>query len=292
MNNHMRRWLLAIMAVLICSGCAFISVDLANLMQFQPFEERTLEEGTKDKVLVVEILGVIRTTASRNTFTPEQGTLERLETVLDMAEKDQNIKGIILKIDSPGGGYTASDLVFKEIITYKDEQDIPVVACITGSGTSGAYMVALAADSIIALPSAIVGNVGVILPSISLEGLMDKLGIDNQTITSGKFKDTGNPLRDMTGEDKEILEDIVMEFYDNFIQRVTEMRPVSEEDLAVIGDGRVVTSTAGKKFHLIDEVGYFEDALVKMEALAEIEDPTVVMYRRKGENIGGFYSWP
>ena len=196
------------------------------------------------------------------------------------------------KIDSPGGGYTASDLVFKEITAYKDEQDIPVVACITDSGTSGAYMAALSADYIFALPSAVVGNVGVILPSISLEGLLDKLGIDNQTITSGKFKDTGNPLRDMTDEDKEILQDIVTEFYDNFIQRVTQTRPVTEEDLAVIGDGRVVTSTAGVKFHLIDEVGYFEDALAKMEAMAEIEDPTVIMYRRKGENIGGFYSLP
>jgi len=292
MNNHVKRWLLTIMAVMICQGCAFISVDLANLMQIQPFEERIIESGTKDKVLVVEILGVIRTTAGRDVFTPKQGTLERIEAVLKKAENDKNIKGLILKIDSPGGGYTASDLVFRKITAFKKEQDIPVIACITDQGTSGAYMAALAADHIIALPSAIVGNVGVILPSISLEGLMEKLGIDNQTITSGKFKDTGNPLRDMTDEDKEILSDIVTEFYDNFIQRVTQIRPVSEEDLAIIGDGRVVTATTGKKYHLIDEVGYYEDALTKMETLAEVDNPTVIMYRRQGENIGGFYSWP
>ena len=292
MNKHIKPWLLTITAVLVCQGCAFISVDLANIMQFQPVEERVIETGTKDKVLVVEILGVIRTTAGRDTFIPKQGTLERIESVLEKAEKDKNIKGIILKIDSPGGGYTASDLVFRKITAFKEKQGIPVVACITDQGTSGAYMVALAADYIIALPSAVVGNVGVILPSISLEGLMDKLGIDNQTITSGKFKDTGNPLRDMTDEDKEILSDIVTEFYDNFIERVTQIRPVSEEDLAVIGDGRVVTSTMGKKYHLIDEVGYYEEALSKMESLAEIDNPTVIMYRRQGENIGGFYSWP
>ena len=292
MNNHINPWLLTIMAVLVCQGCAFISVDLANLMQFQPFEERVIETGTKDKVLVVEILGVIRTTAGRETFTPKQGTLERLDSVLEKAEKDKNIKGIILKIDSPGGGYTASDLVFRKVTAFKEKQGIPIVACITNQGTSGAYMVALAADHIIALPSSVVGNVGVILPSISLEGLMDKLGIDNQTITSGKFKDTGNPLRDMTDEDKEILSDIVMEFYNNFIERVKQTRPVSEEDLAVIGDGRVLTSTMGMKYHLIDEVGYYEEALTKTEKLAEIDNPTVIMYRRQGENIGGFYSWP
>lgn len=280
------------MAVLVCQGCAFISVDLASIMQFQPFEERVLEKGTKDKILVVEVLGVISTTASRGMVTPKQGTLERIESVLEMAANDQNIKGVILKIDSPGGGYTASDLVFREVMAFKEKKDIPVVACITGSGTSGAYMVALAADRIIALPSAIVGNVGVILPSVSFEGLMDKLGIDNQTITSGKFKDTGNPLRDMTGEDKEILQDIVTEFYDNFIERVKQTRPVSEEDLAVISDGRVMTSSVGLKYHIIDQVGYFEEALAEIQTMSGTENPTVVMYRREGENKGGFYSWP
>ena len=96
----------------------------------------------------------------------------------------------------------------------------------------------------------------------------------------------------MTDEDKQILSDIVTEFYNNFIERVKEIRPVTEEDLAIIGDGRVVTSTMGMKYHLIDEVGYYEEAQSKMESLAEIDNPTVIMYRRQGENIGGFYSWP
>ncbi|MBN2297512.1 MAG: signal peptide peptidase SppA [Deltaproteobacteria bacterium] len=292
MNRHMIGWLLVLLGVLLCQGCAFISVDLANLMQIQPFEERVLQPGTKDKVLVIEILGIIRTTAGRDVFNSKQGTLERIDSVIEKAEKDKNIKGIILKIDSPGGGYTASDLVFRKIESYKNTREIPVVACITDSGTSGAYMVALSADHIVALPSAVVGNVGVILPSISLEGLMDKLGIDNQTIKSGKFKDTGNPLRDMSEEDKGILTDIVMEFQHNFLQRVTEKRPVTEEDLAIISDGRVMTSTVGMKYHVIDEVGYFEEALAKMETLAGLEKPTVIIYRREGENKGGFYSWP
>ena len=280
------------MALLVCQGCAFISVDLANIMQMQPFEERVLRSGTKDKILVVEILGMIRTTTKRDTFMPKQGTLERLDSVLEKAEKDSNIKGILLKVDSPGGGYTASDLTFNRITEFKESQNIPVVACITDQGTSGAYMISLSADHIVALPSSVVGNVGVILPSISLAGLMDKLGIDNQTITSGKLKDSGNPLREMTDEDKEILEGIVMEFHHNFIQRVKQHRPVTDEDLEVIGDGRVMTATVGKKYHLIDKVGYFEDAVSKMEELAGTEKPTVVVYRRKGENSGGFYSWP
>jgi len=292
MNKHIIGWLFILLGVILCQGCAYISLDLADLMQIQPFEERVLQPGTKDKVLVIEILGVIRTTAGRNAFSAKQGTMERIDDVIEKAKKDKNIKGIILRIDSPGGAYTASDLVLRKIESYKKTQEIPVVACITDSGTSGAYMIALSADHIVALPSAIVGNVGVILPSISLEGLMDKLGIDNQTITSGKFKDTGNPLRDMNEEDKGILTDIVMEFQRNFLKMVKEKRPVTEEDLAIISDGRVMTSTVGMKYHVIDEVGYFEEALTKVETLAEVEKPTVIIYRRKGENKGGFYSWP
>ena len=278
--------------LLILQGCAFVSFDLGSFLQFQPYEERVLKEGSKDKILVVEVLGIITTTTVRDSFMPRQGTLERMDGVLEMASQDKAIKGILLKIDSPGGGVTASDLVFREIKDFKESHKIPIVACITGQGTSGAYMVALAADRIVALPSAVVGNVGVLLPSISLEGLMDKLGIKNQTLTSGKLKDSGTLLRDMNKDDKAILEGIVTEFSQDFIAKVKTIRPVKPEDLAVIEDGRVMTASTGMKYHLIDQVGYYEDAMKTMESLSQTKSPTVVVYRRKGENKGGFYSWP
>ncbi len=279
-------------SLLILQGCAFVSFDLESFMQFQPYEERVLKEGSKDKILVVEVLGIITTTTMRDSFIPRQGTLERMDGVLEMARQDKSIKGILLKIDSPGGGVTASDLVFREIKDFKESRKIPIVACITGQGTSGAYMVALAADHIVALPSAVVGNVGVLLPSISLEGLMDKLGIKNQTLTSGKLKDSGTLLRDMNKDDKAILEGIVTEFSQDFITKVKTIRPVKPEDLAIIEDGRVMTASTGMKYHLIDQVGYYEDAMKTMESLSQTKSPTVVVYRRKGENKGGFYSWP
>lgn len=287
-----RKLLLYTALLFLLSGCAFVSVDLSSLTQVPPLEERVIREGSGQKILVVEILGLIRTTGSRDTFIQRQGTLERLDNVLEMAQKDKKIRGVILKIDSPGGAYTASDLVFRRIREYKSTQEIPVVGCIVDQGTSGAYMAALSADYIVALPSSVVGNVGVLLPSISLEGLMEKVGIDNQTITSGNLKDAGTPLRDMTPEEYDLLKSIVMEFHSNFISRVKEARPVTEQDIAVFQDGRVVTSTTGKALHLVDEVGYYEDALKKVESLADVEGPSVIVYRRKGENRGGFYSWP
>lgn len=288
----MIRLLSATALLFACSGCAFVSVDLSSLTQIPPLEERVIREGSKEKILVVEILGLIRTTGSRDTFIHRQGTVERLDNVIEKAKKDRDIRGVILKIDSPGGAYTASDLVFRKIREYKTSQNIPVVGCIVDQGTSVAYMAALSADYIVALPSSVVGNVGVLLPSISLEGLMEKLGINNQTITSGNLKDAGTPLRDMSDEEYELLSGIVMEFHSNFMKAVRESRPVTEQDVAVFQDGRVVTSTRGRALHLIDEVGYYEDALKKIESLANVEKPTVIVYRRKGENQGGFYSWP
>jgi protease IV len=281
-----------ILIFLACSGCAFVDLDLGSMTQIQPLEERVIHEGTKDKVLVVEVLGFIRTTDRHDSFMPKQGTYERLESVLDKAKDDKHIKGIILKIDSPGGGYTASDLIFRKMKEYKEEHKLPVVACIVDQGTSGGYMVALSSDYIVAAPSSVVGNVGVLMPSISLGGLMGKLGVANQTIKSGKLKDAGTPLRDMTKEEEALLQGIIMEFSGNFLERVKGIRPVTKEDLAIVQDGRVLTASQGKNLHLIDQVGYYEDVIKKMESLGSVKDPTVVVYRRRGENQGGFYSWP
>lgn len=283
---------LAILLTLAVSGCAFITVDLASLSRIPGLEERILKSGTDDKVLVVEVLGPITTTAVREALAKRQGSLERIDDILTKAKKDKQIKGIILKIDSPGGGVTASDLIYRRILAYKDTQKVPVVACITNMGASGGYMVALAADRIVALPTSTVGSVGVLLPSISVEGLIDKLGIRDQTLTSGKYKGAGSMLNDMSPDEKAIYEDIIQDFYQDFMTKVRDRRPVSEEDLHIIGDGRIMTARAGLKCRLIDEIGYYEDALKSVEKAAQIKDPTVVVYRRQGENKGGFYSWP
>lgn len=137
-----------------------------------------------------------------------------------------------------------------------------------------------------------VGNVGVRMTSLSFEGLIDTLGIRDQTITSGKMKDAGNPLRDMNAEERAIYQDIVGTLYEDFIAKVKKHRPVTADDLKIIGDGRIMTAKSALQYHLIDEIGYYETALKAAESTAKIQNPTVIVYRREGENTGGFYSWP
>lgn len=294
MRNKVLKPFLPVIALLflILPGCAFINVDLGSLSGPRYLQERLLEEGGDDKILVLEILGTISQTAKRTPFSNELGMMERVDLMLRQAKKDEDIKGIILRIDSPGGGVSPSDLIYQRIMEFKKEQNVPVVACITGTGASGAYMAALSADKIVALPLSVVGNVGVLIPSISLAGLMDTLGIENQTLKSGKYKDVGNPMRDMNDDEKKILMDVISEFYNDFIEKVKANRPVTKDDLIIISDGRIMTASKALEHHLIDKIGYYDTALETVSKLAKVENPTVVVYRRSGENVGGFYSWP
>jgi len=275
------------------SGCAFISIDLQSLMTIPRMQERVLYKGAPEKVLVVEVLGLITNTRIRQMFVTQEGTLERLDGILKIAAKDPSIKAIILKIDSPGGSVTASDLLFRRISEYKTVKNIPVVACITNLGASGAYMIALSSDRIVALPTSMIGNIGVLMPIVSYQGLMDMLGIRNETITSGKYKDAGSPMRDMTEEDRAVYKAIVDEMFADFILKVKNNRPqMTAEDLKIAGDGRIMTAKFALEHHLIDEIGYYENAVKTVENITGIKNPTVVVYRRDTENQGGFYSWP
>jgi protease-4 len=291
-----RRVLLPVLlmtTIAILGGCAFVTIDLMSLTRIPGMQERVIYKGTESKVLVVEILGLITTTGVKQMFTSQEGTYERLDGILNTADKDPRIKAVILKIDSPGGSVTASDLVYRRIVDFKTNKKIPVVACITNMGASGAYMIALSADRIVALPTSMVGNVGVFIPFISFQGLMDMLGVRDETIASGKYKVAGSPKKDMTEEDKAIYKTIVDEMYADFMAKVKKNRPaMTDADIKIVGDGRVMAANTAVNYHAIDEVGYYENAVKSAEKLAGITNPTVVVYRRVGEKQGGFYSWP
>lgn len=291
---HKLRFPAALFLSLCLCGCAFVSLDMGGLFTEQPIEKRILEDRGPDEILVLELTGPINISNAREKFDASQGTLERLEDILTLAEKNASIKGVILKIDSPGGTVTASDLIYRRIRQYKARHKLPVVACITQLGTSGAYMAALAADKIVALPTSCVGNVGVIMPGLSVAGLMDKLGIKNQTITTGKYKDIGNPLRDMTDDERKLMADsFLKDAYLDFLDKIKKSRPeMTEEDLKIVGDGRIFNARYAKQLHVIDEVGYYETAREQVCQMANLTNPSVVVYRRADEAKGGFYSNP
>ena len=138
---------------------------------------------------------------------------------LDKATEDPSVKAIVLRINSPGGGVTASDLMYNEVMAYKKRTGKPVVAVLMDVAASGGYYLACSADEIIAQPTTVTGSIGVIMQTVSFAGTMSKLGITADAITSGKMKDAGSPLKAMKPEEREIFQKLVNQFYDRFVCR-------------------------------------------------------------------------
>ncbi|MGA1846234.1 signal peptide peptidase SppA [Deferribacter abyssi] len=202
----------------------------------------------KPHILVVELNGVI---------VDSKKVIKKLER----ATKDENIKGVILKINSPGGAVAPSQEIYKFIRNMKK----PVYAAISTLGASGGYYVASACDKIFALSGSITGSIGVIMKFSNLKELYNKIGIKVVTIKSGKFKDIGSSSREMTKEEKKLLENAIMDVYNQFIEDILKTRNIKRELLLKYADGRIITGNQAKKIGLVDAIGTYRDAFVSMK---------------------------
>jgi len=193
-----------------------------------------------------------------------------VETTIELIEEartDPSVKSVILYINSPGGTATASEALYYAVKKLSEEK--PVVAYIAEYGTSGAYMAALPADTIIASESSFTGAIGVYSIIISYKGLLDKLGIEVYTFKSGKLKDIGSPYRNMTEEDAEVFEEIVSELFTIFKNRVEEHRDIKDEKVYT---GRPFLAKQALELGLIDDIGTLDDAKKKARELAGLPE--------------------
>jgi protease-4 len=190
------------------------------------------------------------------------------------------VRGIILRLDTPGGDVTSSDILYREVLKFREKTGIPVVALMMGVAASGGYYVASACDAIIAHPSTLTGSIGVIALFPDVEGLLSKVGVKVQVIKSGNLKDAGSPFRNLSEEEQRLFQDIIDEHYERFLEVIHEKRKdsLSLEDIRQLADGRVYTASQALKLKLIDGVGYFDEALAKVLALAKIASARVVAY--------------
>ncbi|MBN1421270.1 MAG: signal peptide peptidase SppA [Planctomycetes bacterium] len=266
------------------SGC--IVVPLGGLFRESSLEETTLirAEGTftRARVAVIDISGFLRVEEEGGFLRSRPGTVYEVRAALRRAAADARVKAIVLRIDSPGGGVTASDILNREIRRWKDETKRPVVACIVDVGASGGYYVACAADEIIAHPTAVTGSIGVIMQTFDLSGLLAKIGVKSEAIKSGEKKDLASIWREMSAEERAILQGIVARMYERFIDVVAKGRKLAPEKVGALADGRVFTADEAKEAGLIDRTGYMEDAVARAKILAAIDDARVIRYTRGG----------
>jgi protease-4 len=271
---------LTLVSILFLAGCTCFSIPL---MQREGKLEETVVSGKgKDKILLVDISGVISSKERRGGLFREQSSMvSQLREELQKASQDEGVRGVILRLNTPGGTITASDIIYQEITRFKREHNLPVVACMMELATSGGYYVAIAADTIVAHPTTVTGSLGAVAVKFNAEGLMEKIGVEDETITAGDKKDLFSPLRPLTEEERGIIQEMLNEFHQRFISLIAENRKtLSLEQVKPLADGRVYTADQALKNGLVDEIGYLDDVIEMVKGKAGLEKAKVVMYHR------------
>ena len=254
-----RKW---VAAVLLCVVLASVFLASYFYARLSPHKGKG-SVFTQDKIAVVKIEGVLIDAA------------EILREITRYKERD-DVRAIVLRIDSPGGAVVPAQEIYEELRKLRNEKMI--LASVGNVAASGGYYVACAANEIIANPGSLTGSIGVISEYPNLEKLMDKIGWESLVVKSGQFKDVGNPMREMTKEEKHLMQSLVDNVHKQFVQAVAEGRNMNVKAVEHLADGRVYTGEQAKAHGLIDRLGNFQDALDRAGELAGIKGEPVVIY--------------
>ncbi len=292
MKRSLATMLLSI--VLAASGCVYVSGGINPFgSRREGLRETTVSGEGRDKILLLDVSGIITggDSTGKMGLWRREGTVARVQEALGAARDDERIRAVVLRIGSPGGEVTASDTIFREILAFKEETGRPVVAALLGVATSGAYYVALAADEIVASPTTVTGSVGVILVGLNAEGLLAKLGIEDQTVKSGAYKDLLSPFRRTTPAERTIVQGVIDQLQRRFLAHVAARRPrTTAASLERIGDGRIFTAAEAADLGLVDTIGYVDDAVATARTAARLERARVIMLHREIEYRENIYS--
>ena len=240
--------------VLVMAGFFVLIVAVSNMEWF------TFARG--DKVAVLPITGLI---------IDSEATIEQLKKF----SKDDSVKAIVLRLNTPGGSVGPSQEIFEEVRKVGGKK--VVVASMGALAASGGFLIACASDKIYANPGTITGSIGVIMNFVNVRDLIEKIGVKGIVIKSGDFKDIGSPLREMRPEERKLLQSVIDNVYSQFVNTVAERRNISRDDILAIADGRIFSGEQAKNLGLVDNLGNLEDAIAEAGIMAKIEgEPQVV----------------
>ncbi|MBS4191628.1 signal peptide peptidase SppA [Bacillus sp. FJAT-49705] len=271
------------------SGLAFKDVESSVTELFassnDALVEEVIEEGNNlKKIAVLEVDGVIQDTGQPTSlFTSagynHKGFMKKLEQV----KEDDTVRAVIIRVNSPGGGVVESAEIHDKIKEIQTETKKPVYVSMGSMAASGGYYISAPADKIFASPETLTGSLGVIMQGINYSGLAEKYGVDFVTIKSGPYKDIMSPSREMTEEERKILQTMINNSYEGFVKVISEGRNIPAAKVKEIADGRVYDGRQAKEINLIDEFGYLDDVIETMKKDHKLNDAKVVKYT---ENLG------
>ncbi|MEA3226314.1 MAG: signal peptide peptidase SppA [Planctomycetota bacterium] len=275
--------LLMSMSTLVGCGSRAFHVQLVPTDQRLKETQIQRDKGLfiSDKIAVIDVDGLMvnrrRSGLMRTGENPVSLFLEKL----DKAAADPSVKAVVLRLNSPGGTVAASDIMHHRLLEFKRKTGKPVIACVLGLGCSGAYYLACGCDRIITQPSGVTGNIGTIFQTFSVAGTMEKIGVKAVTIKSGKLKDMASPLHDLSEDERQVLEGVIDDLYQQFLDVVRQGRPdLGEQKIRDLADGRVFTAKQALHEGLIDKVGYLTDGIEWAREMAGVDKAKVVIYHR------------
>ncbi|CAH2716062.1 Putative signal peptide peptidase SppA [Neobacillus rhizosphaerae] len=268
----------------VLSAVAFkgIETDFTNIMNTSehPFTEEVVKNGSElKKIVILDVDGVIQDTGDsgsilQNSGYNHQDFMKKLNNIKD----DDTVKGVIIRVNSPGGGVVESAEIHEKLKEIQKDSKKPVYISMGSMAASGGYYISTAAKKIFASPETLTGSLGVIMEGYNYKGLADKYGVDFVTIKSGQYKDIMSPTRKMTDEERQILQKMIDNSYEGFVKVISEGRHLSIDQVKKIADGRVYDGRQAKEINLIDDFGYLDDVIVKMKKDEKLNGAKVVRY--------------
>jgi len=288
--------LVASVAVNCLQFATGVGIDASSMGAARPKEKFTevLEEDRKskspDKIVRIDLEGIISSSSSDGILGAVSMDVDGIKRALEQAVADPNVKAIVLRVNSPGGEVTASDMLYNAVKEAAKKKK--VVIYMDSLAASGGYYVSCGATKIVANETTLTGSIGVIIQSLNYSEAFGKFGLATMTFASGKFKDSLSGSRPMRDDEKAYVQGLVSDMYEKFVGIVSEARGIPKDELkANIADGRVFTGMQAKNLKLVDQLGYVEDAYTLARQLGNAPDAMVVKYQRHhglGELFGAF----
>jgi len=286
-------WML-VAGLLSATGCGPIHFAVGVSPGDQELQTTTVTSDGhwfSPQVAVIDVSGVIMNAPKPGLIQRGRNPVSDLHEKLQEAADDSRVKAVVLRLNTPGGGVTASDAMYRDIVRFKQDTGKPVVALMMDVTASGGYYVACAADKIVTYPTSVVGSIGVIVQTISVKPALSKIGIHVEAMTSGKNKDAGSPLSILTDDHRKVLQGLVDDYYARFVTLVRDARPdIPMDRFDDLTDGRVVSGEQAVALGLADHVGDIIDAGDMATEMAGLDHADMIIYHRRLEYVGSPYA--
>ena len=288
-----KRWIALVIAaavlmvsLLINSVFAMFQNDFVNdftdlmTLETAQFEEAVIEQGsTSSRIAVLEVEGAIQDTGDASSLFGSAGyNHEFFMEQLEQIKEDDTVKAVMLKVNSPGGGVVESAEIYDQITEIQEETGKPFYVSMGAMAASGGYYIAAPAEKIFVNKETLTGSIGVIMQSVNYGELAERYGVDFVTIKSGPYKDIMSPTRDMTDEERALLEEMLDDSYQNFVDIIVEGRDMPEEEVLAVADGRIMNGRQAVEANLADDFGYEEDVIEQLRADFDLTNAQVFEY--------------